>query len=59
MFKFSAVSQIWKKYIRKPNDWDLPLSVFDTQRLSFISILSNAIQFLTKYQGGYPKIGEW
>ena len=23
MFKFSAVSQIWKKYIQ--NDWDLPL----------------------------------
>ena len=26
MFKFSAVSQIWKKYIQKLNDWDLPLS---------------------------------
>ena len=26
MFKFSAVSQIWKKYILKLNDWDLPLS---------------------------------
>ena len=25
MFKFSAVSQIWKKYIQKLNDWDLPL----------------------------------
>ena len=25
MFKFSAVSQIWKKYILKLNDWDLPL----------------------------------
>ena len=24
MFKFSAVSQIWKKYIQKLNDWDLP-----------------------------------
>ena len=27
MFKFSAVSQIWKKYIQKLNDWDLPLNV--------------------------------
>ena len=26
MFKFSAVSQIWKKYIQKLNDWDLPLT---------------------------------
>ena len=26
MLKFSAVSQIWKKYIQKLNDWDLPLS---------------------------------
>ena len=25
MFKFSAVSQISKKYIQKLNDWDLPL----------------------------------
>ena len=25
MFKFSAVSEIWKKYIQKLNDWDLPL----------------------------------
>ena len=28
MFKFSAVSQIWKKYIQKLNDWDLPLTRF-------------------------------
>ena len=27
MFKFSAVSQIWKKYIQKLNDWDLSLSI--------------------------------
>ena len=26
MLKFSAVAQIWKKYIKKLNDWDLPLS---------------------------------
>ena len=26
IFKFSAVSQIWKKYIQVLNDWDLPLS---------------------------------
>ena len=25
MFKFSALPQIWKKYIQKLNDWDLPL----------------------------------
>ena len=28
MLKFSEVSQIWKKYIQKLNDWDLPLSDF-------------------------------
>ena len=28
MFKISAVSQIWKKYIQKLNDWDLPLILF-------------------------------
>ena len=28
MFKFSAVSQIWKKYIQKLNDWDLPLNIW-------------------------------
>ena len=27
MLKFSAVSQIWKKYIQKLNDWDLPLNL--------------------------------
>ena len=27
MFKFSAVSQIWKKYIQKLNDWDLSLNI--------------------------------
>ena len=26
MFKFSAISQIWKKYIQKLNDWDLSLT---------------------------------
>ena len=25
MLKFSAASQIWKKYIQKLIDWDLPL----------------------------------
>ena len=28
MFKFSAVSEIWKKYIQKLNDWDLPFIEF-------------------------------
>ena len=28
MFQFSAVSQIWKKYIQKLNDWDLPLKEY-------------------------------
>ena len=28
MFKFSGVSQIWKKYIQKLNDWDLPLNSY-------------------------------
>ena len=27
MLKFSALSQIWKKYIQKLNDWDLPLTL--------------------------------
>ena len=27
MFKLSAVSQIWKKYIQKLNEWDLSLTV--------------------------------
>ena len=26
MLKFSTAPQIWKKYIQKLNDWDLPLS---------------------------------
>ena len=30
MFKFSAVSQIWKKYIQKLNAWDLSLIVLST-----------------------------
>ena len=31
MLKFSAVSQIWKKYIQKLNDWDLPLNNKDIE----------------------------
>ena len=31
MFKLSELSQIWKKYIQKLNDWDLPL--IDTRLL--------------------------
>ena len=31
MLKFSAVSQIWKKYIQKLNDWDLPLNWYMTK----------------------------
>ena len=37
MFKFSAVSQIWKKYIQKLNDWDLPLSSCFNYRETVIS----------------------
>ena len=33
MLKFSAVSQIWKKYIQKLNDWDLSLNGFMFKRL--------------------------
>ena len=33
MFKFSAVSQIWKKYIQKLNDWDLPLNYIKIPKL--------------------------
>ena len=29
MFKFSAVSQIWNKYIQKLNAWDLSLKLID------------------------------
>ena len=34
MFKFSAVSQIWKKYIQKLNDWDLPLRNMKVEYMS-------------------------
>ena len=34
MFKCSALSQIWKKYILKLNPWDLSLSVTAPQNLS-------------------------
>ena len=34
MFKFSAVSQIWKKYIQKLNDLDLSLSFFFIRMLT-------------------------
>ena len=35
MFKFSAVSQIWKKYIQKLNDWDLPLNAHRNAKRNF------------------------
>ena len=46
MFKFSAVSQIWKEYIQKLNDWDLPL-------INQILLCGNSpnIEFLNKGQG--------
>ena len=28
MFKFSALSQIWKKYTQKLNAWDLSLRIY-------------------------------
>ena len=38
MFKFSELSQIWKKYIQKLNDWDLPLTdIYDT----FVKTIDN------------------
>ena len=44
MFKFSAASQIWKKYIQKLNDWDLPLiseifvRIFFSNEMYFVKI---------------------
>ena len=38
MFKFSAVSQIWKKYIQKLNDWDLPLTIFQSYMWRHIDV---------------------
>ena len=40
MFKFSAVSQIWKKYIQKLNDWDLPLTNMNIMYTSFQRFVS-------------------
>ena len=39
MFKFSAVSQIWKKYIQKLNDWDLPLNSGNVWNTGWIQLL--------------------
>ena len=33
MFKFSAESHIWKKYIQKLNAWDLSLRFFQRPRV--------------------------
>ena len=39
MFKFSAVSPIWKKHIQKLNDWDLPLNRFyNTNLVDVVSL---------------------
>ena len=37
MLKFSAVSQIWKKYSQKLNDWDLPLR-FESLKFNLRSV---------------------
>ena len=38
MLKFSAVSQIWKKYIQKLNDWDLPLNPIQNGVYIFLNV---------------------
>ena len=49
MFKFSAVSQIWKKSIQKLNDWDLPLKwIFSNFVAAFVT-LTLSIQISRSY----------
>ena len=43
MLEFSAVFQIWKKFIQKLNDWDLPLRVIFTLRVATALPTSNII----------------
>ena len=48
MFKLSAVSQIWKTYIQKLNDWDLPLSlkIWDVRIIIILDLTHISIDFL-------------
>ena len=63
MFKFSAVSQIWKKYIQKLNDWDLPLIyvilvhlILNTSYLTNCLSLKNAKIIKRSSTGVFPWI---
>ena len=58
MFKFSALSQIWKKYILKLNAWDLSLNITNFSFLgsiipSFLADGAYMLQFMTN-QGVFP-----
>ena len=56
MLKFSAVSQIWKKYIQKLNDWDLPLSMWPSPTLV---VLASTVNFnKPNYFKGYVLMNE-
>ena len=57
MFKFSAVSQIWKKYIQKLNDWDLPLTTDYHQAL--VAERSKALQLSCRGLAGCEFESRW
>ena len=51
MFKFSAVSQIWKKYIQKLNDWDLPLKWWNSSKTWTVRVPhASMIEHATGYE---------
>ena len=59
MFKFSAVSQIWKKYIQKLNDWDLPLKFGNVQIGDVTSDEVDMIFSIREYELGQSHVREY
>ena len=57
MFKSSAVSQIWKKYIQKLHDWDLPL-ISHNMSPSDIFLWIFLVHFLSWVVLKYPPLGQ-
>ena len=50
MFKFSALSQIWKKYILKLNAWDLSLICVWS---AYVKLHDHTCSLTTKFQQAY------